>query len=257
MKINSDYHTHTKYSHGSGTVADNARAAKEMGLTAVAITDHGFSHPAFGMRRRKLDKMRADCERAQAETGVKVLLGIESNLLGERGEIDVKQKDYEKLDIILAGAHRMVYYSSIGDMNKLFLANFYCSTFGVRPPEWLVKYNTKVYVECIKNNPIDVITHTNYLVFADAVTVAEACADYGTYFEINTKKYHLTEKEWQGVFDTKVRFIINSDAHTPSRVGDTTLFEKLRLAVDFPLDRIDNISDRQPAFRFEEFKKKL
>ena len=33
--------------------------------------------------------------------------------------------------------------------------------------------------------------------------------------------------------------------------------EKLRFAVDFPLDRIDNISDRHPVFRFDEFKKTL
>ena len=257
MKINSDYHTHTTYSHGKGSVLDNAVAAKDVGICEVAITDHGFSHPAFGMRRRKLDKMRADCKEATEKTGVKVLLGIESNLLGEKGVIDVKIKDYEKLDVILAGVHRFVFYDSIPDAFKLLGGNFFCTTLKIKPAEWLIKYNTKVYVEAIKNNPIDIITHTNYLCFADAVEVAKACADYGTYFEINTKKIHLSEEEWRKVFETDVNFIIDSDAHTPKRVGDISLFDELKKTLDFPLDRIHNIGDKHPTFRFAEFKKRL
>lgn len=257
MRINADYHTHTTYSHGSGSVLDNATAAQQMGLEEIAITDHGFSHPAFGMRRRKLGKMREDCVEATKKTGVIVKLGIESNLLGDKGKIDVEPRDYEKLDMILAGMHRMVWYSTPHDWAEMFFANFFCSTFHTRPAEWLIKYNTKVYIECIKKNPIDIITHTNFLVFADAVEVAKACADYGTYFEINTKKYHLTEKEWQGVFDTKVNFIVDSDAHTPARVGDVTLFEKLTEDIDFPFERIHNMGDKLPSFRFAEFKKNL
>ena len=258
MILNADYHTHTRYSHGTGSVIDNARAALSMGLKTVAITDHGFSHPAYGMRRRKLDKMRADCAAASKETGVEVKLGIESNILGANGRIDVKEKDYEKLDMILAGVHRCVLYNGIPDAYKMLVCNWYAKTIKKnKPAEWLVKYNTKVYVEAIKKNPIDILTHTNYLFFADVKTVAEVCADYGTYFEINTKKYHLTEEEWQSVFDTKVNFIVDSDAHTPSRVGDISLFNKLVSEMDFPLDRIYNIEDRHPSFRFEEFKKRL
>lgn len=52
MKINFDLHTHTVYSHGKGTIAENAKSAAEKGLYGIGITDHGFSHPAFGMRRK-------------------------------------------------------------------------------------------------------------------------------------------------------------------------------------------------------------
>ena len=70
MKINFDLHTHTVYSHGKGTIAENAATAKEKGLYGIGITDHGFSHPAFGMRRKKLGQMRADCTAAEKEYGV-------------------------------------------------------------------------------------------------------------------------------------------------------------------------------------------
>ena len=65
MILTSDYHTHTKYSHGKGTVLENAIRAKEIGLKEIAISDHGFSHPAFGLRQRKMPKLISDCNEAE------------------------------------------------------------------------------------------------------------------------------------------------------------------------------------------------
>lgn len=257
MQLNYDFHTHTTYSHGKGSILDNAVSAKEKGLKGITISDHGFSHPAFGMKRKKLDKMKADCENAEKETGIKVKLGIESNLLGISGKIDVKEKDYEKLDMILAGVHRFILYDGIKEWFKLFGSNFCTNAFKKQASASLIKRNTEVYINAIKNNPIDILTHVNYLVFADAVEVAKACADYGTYFEINTKKVHLSDEEWLKVIDTNVNFVIDSDAHTPSRVGDTRLADELFERIDFPLDRIKNINDNEIEFRFKNFKDKL
>lgn len=257
MQLNYDFHTHTTYSHGKGSILDNAVSAKEKGLKGITISDHGFSHPAFGMKRKKLDKMKADCENAEKETGIKVKLGIESNLLGISGKIDVKEKDYEKLDMILAGVHRFILYDGIKEWFKLFGSNFCTNAFKKQASASLIKRNTEVYINAIKNNPIDILTHVNYLVFADAVEVAKACADYGTYFEINTKKVHLSDEEWLKVIDTNVNFVIDSDAHTPSRVGDTKLADELFERIDFPLNRIKNINDNELEFRFKNFKDKL
>lgn len=258
MKINADYHTHTRYSHGKGTVLDNAEAALKSGLCAIAITDHGFSHPAFGMRRRKLPAMRADCTAAEEKTGVKVLLGIESNILGESGKIDVKPTDYDKLDIILAGVHRMVFYDKAKDYRNLFFANAFNDLFKKEASSSLKAYNTRCYVNAIKSNPIDILTHLDFKVDCDVKVVAECCADYGTYVEINTKKIHMTSEEWNEVFSTKANFIIDSDAHTPSRVGEISLIESLEKdGVKIPYERVFNVEGRKPKFRFEEFKKRL
>ncbi|MBO4573401.1 MAG: PHP domain-containing protein [Clostridia bacterium] len=254
MIINCDFHTHTTYSHGKGTILENAVAAKNAGLTEIAVTDHGFSHPAFGMRRRKLDKMRADCVAAEKATGVKVLLGIESNLLGISGAIDVKEKDYDKLDIILAGIHRFVLYDTPRGWWEMLFMNTWTQKVTKKPSDALIKYNTAAYCNAIKNNPIDIITHVGFLNFCDAKTVAECCADHGTYFEINTKKVHLSVEDWQKVLETKVNFVISSDAHSPSRVGDAALFYEQDKLVNFPRERIHNIDGRRPTFRFEQFK---
>ena len=255
MKINFDLHTHTVYSHGKGTIADNAKAAAEKGLYGIGITDHGFSHPAFGMRRKKLDEMRANCTAAEKEYGVKVLLGIESNLRGECGSIDVTEKDYPKLDLILAGVHRFIYYKSLGDFVHLLCGNVVRSAIGSKPSARLVAYNTRCYINAVKNNPIDVLTHVGYLCFCNPVEIAKVCADYGTYMEINTKKTHLTDEQWQKVLDTDVRFVIDSDAHSVDRIGDIALAEDLLSRVDIPLSRIDNIDGKIPDLRFAKYKK--
>ena len=93
-----DYHTHTRYSHGIGSVMDNAMVAKDKNLREIAITDHGFSHITYGIRRKDLAKLRRDCEGASETTGVKVLMGIEANInsLGT----DLKDDDFREFDII-------------------------------------------------------------------------------------------------------------------------------------------------------------
>ncbi len=256
--INFDFHTHTKYSHGKGTVMDNALSAKDKNLQGIAISDHGFSHPAFGMRRRNLSKMRKDCELATEETGIKVILGVESNILGISGKTDVKESDYESLDVYLAGIHRFVTYHKIRDYFSLFIGNFVTASLKLQPSNYLVKDTTKAYINAIKNNPIDILTHLNYLCYADSLEVAKCLSDYGTYLEINTKKVHLSYEEWQNIVDkTSVNFVIDSDAHSPNRVGDVKLANDLLNHINIPLNRIHNVEDRQPILRFTQFKEKL
>ena len=58
IEIYADYHTHTKYSHGKGTIMENVLVAKSKGLTEIAITDHGLRHIAFGVRANRIERMR-------------------------------------------------------------------------------------------------------------------------------------------------------------------------------------------------------
>ena len=95
MNLTVDYHTHTIYSHGKGTILENALSAKNLGLKEIAITDHGYAHHAFGIKQKKLPEMKKLCKEAQEITGVKVLLGVEANILGISGKTDMKIEDYE------------------------------------------------------------------------------------------------------------------------------------------------------------------
>ncbi|PWM70227.1 MAG: hypothetical protein DBX59_11230 [Bacillota bacterium] len=256
MILTADYHTHTKYSHGKGSVLDNALAAKKAGLKELAITDHGFNHPAFGLKKHKLPHLAADVAEARAQTGVNVLAGIEANIISESGKTDLKEKYFDCFDVFLAGFHKFVLCGA-GAAAKLYLPNYGRNFLKLKPTNALVKRTTKTYIEVIKNNPVDAITHLNFCVFADAVEVAKAAADYGTYIEINAKKTHLSDEELCEICaKTSARFIVGSDAHAPERVGEISLAESALSRVNFDLSRIDNIDGRLPKFRFKAYKEK-
>lgn len=256
MNLTADYHTHTVFSHGKGEIIDNAVSAKNIGLKEVGISDHGFSHPAFGLRKRKLPVMRSKCDDASNITGVKTLLGIESNIIGVDGKADLKEKYYDYFDIFLAGVHKFVLYDFKGLFSLSIPSLFHNYVVKNNIPKWVIKDTTKAYVNLIKSKPVDIITHLNYCCFADGFEVAKACADYGTYLEISAKKIHLKEDEWEKILKTDVKFVIGSDAHTPNRVGEISLAEREIIKNDIPLERIMNIDGRLPKFRFSEFKGK-
>ncbi len=256
MILSSDYHTHTVFSHGKGQIIDNALVAKEKGLIELGISDHGFSHPAFGLTKRKVPKMKELCKKASEQTGVKVLLGIESNIIGTDGSVDLKQNMYDDFDIFLAGIHKFVLYK-FNTLFPLFIRNYFCSTFKKKNvSKSLINTNTKTFINVIKNNPVDIITHLNFCSYADAKEVAKAASDYGTYIELNSKKTHLSEEELYQVASTGVKFVISSDAHTPDRVGEISLVEKVLDVVKINYGQIANIDGRLPTMRFKAFKEK-
>ena len=255
MFLSADYHTHTVFSHGKGTVIENAEVAKRLGLKEIGITDHGFSHPAFGLRKWKMPSFISQCDEATKKTGVKVLVGIESNIIGTDGTVDLKEKNYDKFDLFLAGIHKFVLYK-VGTAFSVFLPNFFNSTFKKSDvSSRLIKENTKTFINVIKSNPVDVITHLNYCCYADALEVAKVASDYGTYIELNAKKIHLTDEEISNILSkTKAKFVIDSDAHTPSRVGEISLVESIIERLNIDEDRIANINGKMPEFRFKQFK---
>lgn len=255
MILTADYHTHTPYSHGKNTVLENANAAKRLGLQQIGITDHGFNHLLFGLKRKRLGDLRHEIDEAERLTGVKVLMGMESNLISVGGDTDMLMSDLDKFDIFLCGIHEVLKYKSFTDFYNIMLCNYSAYKLGKKPSQKVIDNTTQAYVNAVKNNPIDIITHINYKCCCNLAEVAKACADYGTYIEINTKKRHVSPEEIELMASFGVRFVINSDAHSADRVGDTKIAEELLRDCNLPLDRIDNIDGRLPKFRFAEYKK--
>ncbi len=258
MILTADYHTHTPYSHGKNTVAENAAKAKELGLKAIGISDHGFSHVCFGLSRKKVQDYKRECAEAAKTLGIDVLVGIESNIRGVEGKADLSEKDYENFDIYLCGNHIVVWYDKFSDFTRYGVGNYLSNKFRSSPTQKQVERNTKAYINAIKNNPIDILTHLNFRCPANAVEVAKVAADYGTYIELNSKKVHLSDEELCDILaKTSARFVIDSDAHSASRVGEIKIVEEQLQRINFPLDRIDNIDGRTPNFRFAAFKRRM
>ena len=47
MDFYGDYHTHSPFSHGKATIAENAAEAAAKGFKEIAVTDHGFRHVMY------------------------------------------------------------------------------------------------------------------------------------------------------------------------------------------------------------------
>jgi putative hydrolase len=167
------YHTHTTLSHGKGGIEDNVIAAIKLGLKEIAITDHGFGHGCYAVKRNAFDIARAEvvCLREKYPE-INIMLGLECNMLTADGQIDLKEGEKDKLDIILCGFHKVVRTDLLSALGFCFP-----NVLGVGSRQAVVK-NTDAYVKLIEKNEIDVLTHINCAIKADAVEVAKACKHY-------------------------------------------------------------------------------
>jgi len=246
MRIIGDYHTHTTYSHGKGAVVDNAIAAYSKGLAEIAITDHGFSHYMYGLSRKDAVKAREEIDKLNSTKYVKTYFGIEANINGLDGTLDLRRGEENKFDILLAGFHKAVWANKVSDVFKLFGATALSGIFG--PTKSMLARNTKAVIKVIEKYPVDILTHLNLGMKVDIKEIAKAAADYGTLIELNGKRNTLNEADIEAVLASKADFIVNSDAHEPDRVGNferpLTLIEKYSI----PTERIAN-ADKLPIFK--------
>ena len=248
MLLYGDYHTHTTYSrhkHGKGSVLENASVAADKGLKEIAITEHGFNHWAFGLRRKNIPQLQEDILNAKEVTGVNVLFGIEANLISIDGDIDIKEMDYEFLDVLLMGYHKAVSTVTFKDKVLLNWANAFDAIF--RPSKERINRNTTAFLKALDKYPIDVITHLNYGFETDTIAVAKMAKQKGVLVELNGKRISFTEEEIEIMKDEGVKFIINSDAHTPEKVGEVNNGLNLVYKYNIPLSQVVNV-DKLPKF---------
>ena len=250
MLLYGDYHTHTTYSrhnHGKGSVFENAQVAADKGLKQIAITDHGFNHELFGIRRKQIPQLRDDIMNAKEITGVDILLGLETNIISLDGDVDIKEEDYEFLDIFLMGYHKLVHTNTMRDKALLCWANNLETWKIFKPSKDRINRNTTAFLKLLDKYPVDIITHLNYGFQTDTMAVAKMAKQKGVYIELNGKRINFTQDEIDIMVSEGVKFIVNSDAHTPENVGEVNYGMNLVYKNDIPLSQVANI-DKMPRF---------
>lgn len=244
MRIIADYHTHTIYSHGKGTIRENVEAAIKRGLKAIGICDHGPGHYLYGVKREKIYQMRKEVDRLNREyKEIRILLGVEANIIGFDGTIDVDEEIIEMLDILLLGFHYGVLFKSIGDYLFMNVANPVSKLIPIGRDR-IIERNTEAIVKAIERYPIDIITHPGDKVKLNTKRVAEAAYKKGVALEINEKHNELSVENLKIALDTKVDFYINSDAHKPEEVGMVDKAIKRIAEANIPISRIKNLIDK-------------
>ncbi len=239
-----DYHTHTRYSHGKGTIEQNVMAARRRGLKRIAITDHGFNHIGIGMRLDDIDRMRREIDVLRKKyADIEILFGVEANLISVEGDIDIPQEYIGAFDIILMGFHKAVLPSSLKDGWRLFLKNALCSPFPLCDAERLRHDNTMAMIRAMERYPIHTITHPGAKIDIDTRLLAKHAVKHKIFLEINSSHGFMTEEYIRIAMEEGALFVINSDAHTPEDVGNMTKGIMIAHGAGVPPDRILNSQD--------------
>lgn len=243
MKLIGDYHTHTTYSHGKGSIEDNVKVAIKKGLKKIAICDHGPGHYLYGVKKKNIPLMKEEIIRLNdkySKDGINILLGVEANLIGFDGMIDMDEKLIKYTDILLLGYHYGIVPASFRDGIGFYIKNPLSKHLGFGK-EKSMTLNTLAFVKAINKYPIDFITHPGAKVKLDIKELAREAAKVGTALEINAKHGELSVESIKVAMQEEVEFIVNSDAHTPEDVGNIEKsLERIKDA-GLPLNRIKNI----------------
>ncbi len=248
MILFGDYHTHTVHSDGNNTIEDNVKAAYNKGLKQIALTEHGFSHLAHGIKRKDVKEYKEELDSVKNKyTGIDVLFGIEANLLSLKGEIDVTKDERSLFDVVVVGYHKSYKPTGIINFFNFFLPNT-CRIFKQQSKKRIEK-NTQAYINAIKNNDIDILAHLNYGgCQVDCVKIAKVAKEYGVYIELNGKRILFTDQEILDMQKTGVMFIVNSDAHYSENVGKNNKAFNLIERLNIPLEQVANIN-KIPKFK--------
>lgn len=236
MKILADYHTHTKYSHGKGTIEENVQVAISKGIEVLGISDHGYQHLTYGIKKDDIFKMREEIDylNEKYKDEIRILLGVECNILDDKGNIDIDEKMRTVLDYVMAGYH---FGSRPRDISGLLN----------HADNYIIKsnkskdYNTLAVINAMKNNDIFVITHPGDKGDVYIEEIAKVAKETGTRLEINSSHRFLNSKQLKEIKHIGNTFVVGSDAHISKNVGNFTKALETIKESNIDLSLIENI----------------
>lgn len=243
MRLTGDLHTHTVYSHGKATIEENILKAIEVGLEKIVISDHGSGHFFYGVKRKHwLDMRNAVNEMREKYKNIEILLGIEANVVGLNGDIDIKDGEFHLYDVIYVGYHYGVVPRSLKDFLCLYCLNLLAKIFPVLKKK-ATEVNTKALIKVMERHPIFMITHPGAKVPIDIDQIAKKAGELGIIMEINASHGHLSREEIKIASKYNVKFAINSDSHLRETIGKVDKgLEAVKYAA-IPIENIINIRE--------------
>lgn len=222
-----DLHCHTIASgHAYSTLKENIDEAKLKGLKYVGVSDHapnmpGSTHPFYfgnlGVIKEEIN-------------GVKVLKGIEANIMDFDGNIDIPSDVVGKLDYVIASFHPPC----------------------INPGN--IDENTKAILNVMENKEVKIIGHlddSRYPVDYEKVVVK--AKETNTLLEINNSSLRTNSFRVGAIENAKVllnlckkhdvKVILGSDAHIYYQVGNFENCTKILEEVNFPGNLVVNFNE--------------
>jgi len=104
--LKGDLHVHSTYTDGQNTIREMAEAAREAGLSYIAITDHSRRlRMVHGLDPKRLHEEMDEIETLREKNlGIDILKGIECDIL-EDGKLDLPDDVLGRLDLVIGAVH--------------------------------------------------------------------------------------------------------------------------------------------------------
>ena len=226
MNDQMDLHTHTIASgHAYSTLYEMARSAREKGLSLLGITDHapkmpGTCHEFHFLNFKVIPRTLY---------GVKILMGVELNILDTSGRVDLPAGLLGKLDYAIASLHT------------------HCIKSGS------VSDNTNACIKAMENPLVHILGHPDDNRFpVDYDALACAAAKTGTLLEVNSSSLsplsalENAQENYRTMLQLckhyKTSVIVNSDAHVEADVANHAKAWELIEEMHFPEELVVNSS---------------
>ena len=223
LKIIADTHCHTvASSHAYSTVMENVAVAKQRNLYALGITDHAVSMPSPPgvWYFENLHAIPKEID------NIKILRGIESNILNSRGDLDLPKTDvFFDLTWVIASIHDVCYKDN-HDIDSC----------------------TEAWLNICKNPVVNVIGHSgspDYIYNYEKVI--PEFGQTGKLVEINNSSFRIRKNSYENCKKIaslckkySVPIILSSDAHFCTQIGVFTESLKLLEEINFPEELVIN-----------------
>lgn len=204
-----DLHTHTKATDGHDTLEGMALAARERGLTYLAITEHTrHLSIAHGLDQTRLLRQMEEIDRLNGQLkDITVLKGVEVDIL-EDGSLDLPNEVLSRLDLVIGAIHSQFQLPRAKQTLRILKAMDH-------PHFTLLAHPTGRLLG--KREPYDI----------DMRRIIRHAKQRGCFLEINAQpdRLDLSDIYTRMAKDEGVLIAINSDAHS---VGD---FDNLHFGV--------------------------
>ncbi|MCJ7642781.1 MAG: DNA polymerase/3'-5' exonuclease PolX [Desulfobacterales bacterium] len=196
-EIKGDLHVHSKWSDGTSSIEEVARAAQKRGYQYVAICDHSKSlRIAHGLDESRLMKQMDEIDRLNDRLkDLRILKGTEVDIQMD-GKLDFPDRVLEKLDWVVAGIHS-----------------------GFKQERQKM---TQRILRALENPYVHILAHPSGRILGErdpyAVEleeVIEAAERYGKALEINAyfERLDLNDLHCRKAKELGVRLAIGTDAH--------------------------------------------
>jgi putative hydrolase len=222
-----DLHVHTIASgHAHCTILEYIQQAKKLKMKVIGITEHG---PGSTETLVSYIYFRELTRIPKIVDGVRILKGVEANIINAKGELDLDDDTLKRLDYVMANIHPDTPYKDGG-------------------PE----INAQAVINAIKSGKINILTHPsvtkNIPVNVEKIS-EEACknnvlleVDIAYLSERRMKKDTLSNLKI--MIDTAKKYqkkiIVGTDSHNIWELGDISKLDKIKKEIGLNDDLIIN-----------------